>query len=69
MIGVAVLGSTGSIGENTLDVLARHQDKFKVVALGAHRNVAKLAQQVLSVRPLCAVLADVSPAAALRRAC
>ena len=35
MIGVAVLGSTGSIGENTLDVLARHTDKFKVVALGA----------------------------------
>jgi 1-deoxy-D-xylulose-5-phosphate reductoisomerase len=62
MIGVAVLGSTGSIGENTLDVLARHQDKFKVVALGAHRNVAKLAQQVLSVRPLCAVLADVAAA-------
>jgi 1-deoxy-D-xylulose-5-phosphate reductoisomerase len=62
MIGVAVLGSTGSIGENTLDVLARHADKFKVVALGAHRNVAKLAQQVLSLRPACAVLADVAAA-------
>jgi len=62
MIGVAVLGSTGSIGENTLDVLARHTDKFKVVALGANRNAAKLAQQVLSVRPLFAVLADAQAA-------
>ena len=43
MIGVAVLGSTGSIGESTLDVLARHPDRFRVVALGAHRNAAKLA--------------------------
>ena len=47
MIGVAVLGSTGSIGESTLDVLARHPDKFKLVAVGANRNVAKLAAQVL----------------------
>jgi 1-deoxy-D-xylulose-5-phosphate reductoisomerase len=62
MIGVAVLGSTGSIGENTLDVLARHTDKFKVVALGANRNAAKLAQQVLAVRPLFAVLADAQAA-------
>ena len=37
MIGVAVLGSTGSIGESTLDVLARHPDKFKLVAVGANR--------------------------------
>jgi len=58
VIGVAVLGSTGSIGENTLDVLARHPERFKVVALGAHRNAAKLAQQVLSLRPAYAALAD-----------
>ena len=45
MIGVAVLGSTGSVGENTLDVIARHPDRFRVVALGAHRNAAKLAEQ------------------------
>ncbi len=62
MIGVAVLGSTGSIGENTLDVLARHPEKFKVVALGAHKNAAKLAQQVLSLRPAFAALADVQAA-------
>jgi 1-deoxy-D-xylulose-5-phosphate reductoisomerase len=58
MIGVAVLGSTGSIGQNTLDVLARHSDKFKVVALGANRNVAKLAEQVRAVQPDYAALAD-----------
>jgi 1-deoxy-D-xylulose-5-phosphate reductoisomerase len=58
MIGVAVLGSTGSIGENTLDVLARHADKFKVVALGANRNVTKLLEQVLRLRPVFAALAD-----------
>ena len=62
MIGVAVLGSTGSIGESTLDVLARHTDKFKVVALGAHRNTAKLAQQVLRLRPAVAALADAQAA-------
>ena len=62
MIGVAVLGSTGSIGENTLDVLARHPEQFKVVALGAHKNAAKLAQQVLTLRPAFAALADVHAA-------
>ena len=58
MIGVAVLGSTGSIGENTLDVLARHPDKFRVVALAANKSAAKLAQQVQQWRPDYAVLAD-----------
>jgi 1-deoxy-D-xylulose-5-phosphate reductoisomerase len=58
VIGVAVLGSTGSIGENTLDVLARHPDKFRVVALAANKSAAKLAQQVIQWRPDYAVLAD-----------
>src|SRR5262249_4474938 len=62
MIGVAVLGSTGSIGESTLDVLARHPDRFKLVALGANRSVAKLAAQVLRWRPAYAVLAEESAA-------
>src|SRR6201996_3839317 len=62
MIGVAVLGSTGSIGESTLDVLARHPDRYKLIALGANRSVAKLAQQVLRWRPPYAVLADESAA-------
>jgi 1-deoxy-D-xylulose-5-phosphate reductoisomerase len=58
MIGVAVLGSTGSIGASTLDVIAQHPQEFRVVALSAHRNAAKLAQQVAQFRPDYAVIAD-----------
>jgi len=42
---VSILGSTGSIGVSTLDVLARHRDRFHVLALTAHSNVQKLAEQ------------------------
>jgi len=58
VIGVAVLGSTGSVGVNTLDVVARHPERFRVVALAAQRNVARLAEQVLKFRPEYAALAD-----------
>src|SRR4051812_35642375 len=51
MIGVAVLGSTGSIGESTLDVLRRHPERFRVVALTAHRNAARLFEQCQEFRP------------------
>jgi 1-deoxy-D-xylulose-5-phosphate reductoisomerase len=66
MIGVTVLGSTGSIGKSTLDVLARHPDRFRAVALTAHRDVEGLAAQCLAVRPDYAVMADGDAAAALR---
>ncbi len=56
--GVVVLGSTGTIGVNTLDVLSRHQARFHVVALAAQRNVSKLLEQCLLHRPEMAVLAD-----------
>jgi 1-deoxy-D-xylulose-5-phosphate reductoisomerase len=62
MIGVAVLGSTGSIGLSTLDVIARHPDRFRVVALGARRNAARLAEQVRRWQPDYAVLTE-EPAA------
>ncbi len=62
MIGVSVLGSTGSIGENTLDVLARHPERFRLVALGAHRNAARLAEQILRWHPAYAALADTNAA-------
>jgi 1-deoxy-D-xylulose-5-phosphate reductoisomerase len=58
MIGVVVLGSTGSIGESTLDVLARHPDRFRLVALGANRSVGKLAAQIRRYRPAYAAMAD-----------
>jgi len=67
-IGVAVLGSTGTIGDNTLDVIARHPERFHVVALGAHRNADKLLAQCLKFRPQHAVLGDSTAAASLEGA-
>ncbi|MGN6876102.1 1-deoxy-D-xylulose-5-phosphate reductoisomerase, partial [Neisseria sp. P0021.S007] len=42
---LTILGSTGSIGESTLDVISRHPEKFRVFALAGHRQVDKLAAQ------------------------
>ena len=66
--GVAILGSTGSVGESTLDVIARHPDRFRVVALGAHRNVEKLAEQCRRFSVPYAALADASAASRLEAA-
>jgi 1-deoxy-D-xylulose-5-phosphate reductoisomerase len=62
MKGIAVLGATGSVGVNTLDVVARHPDRYRVAALGAHRNVDGLLKQIEQFRPPLAALTD--PAAA-----
>ena len=57
--GVAILGSTGSIGRQALEVIDRHPDRFRVVALAAGRNLELLARQVGRYRPsLVAVAAD-----------
>ena len=66
MIGITVLGSTGSVGENTLDVLARHADRFRLVAIAANRNAAKLARQIVRFRPAYAALADEAAVPELR---
>ena len=66
--GITVLGSTGSIGENTLAVLARHPDRYHVVALSAHANVNRLAEQCLQHRARYAVISDESKAGALKAA-
>jgi 1-deoxy-D-xylulose-5-phosphate reductoisomerase len=58
MIGVAVIGSTGSIGESTLDVLARHPEQYRVVALVAHRNIDGLDLQCRRFKPDYAALSD-----------
>jgi 1-deoxy-D-xylulose-5-phosphate reductoisomerase len=55
-LGVALLGSTGSIGRTALAVLDRHPDRFRVVALAAHRNGELLAQQAVRYAPELAVL-------------
>jgi 1-deoxy-D-xylulose-5-phosphate reductoisomerase len=56
MRGVAILGSTGSIGRSALAVLARHRDQFRVVALAANQNEAELRRQVDEYAPDLAVL-------------
>lgn len=58
MIGITILGSTGSIGENTLDVISRHRQKFRLLALTAGKNVTKLVEQCRSWEPRYAVVAD-----------
>lgn len=55
---VTVLGSTGSIGTSTLDVLARHPGRYRVFALTANRQTDRLLQQCLQYQPDYAVLAD-----------
>ncbi|MSQ42702.1 MAG: 1-deoxy-D-xylulose-5-phosphate reductoisomerase [Chloroflexi bacterium] len=62
-IRVAVLGSTGSVGRQALDLMADHPDVFEVVALAAGRNIPLLAYQALQVRPrvVCATGGDGSP--------
>lgn len=64
---VAVLGSTGSIGVNTLDVIARHPERFEVFGLSAHRRIEALAAQCKAVRPRVAVVADGEAADVLAR--
>ena len=66
--GITVLGSTGSIGENTLDVLARHPDRYHAVALSAHSNMTRLAEQCLQHNARYAVVSDKSKAGELKSA-
>ncbi|TXD81015.1 1-deoxy-D-xylulose-5-phosphate reductoisomerase [Mitsuaria sp. TWR114] len=63
---VCVLGSTGSIGTSTLDVIARHPDRYRVFALSAMSRVDELAAQCLQHQPRFAVLPDAALAAQLR---
>ncbi len=58
--GVTILGSTGSIGVSTLDVIARHPGRFKVVALTANTQVDRLFEQCQRMHPAHAVMLDES---------
>ena len=62
---LTILGSTGSIGESTLDVVSRHPEKFRVFALAGHKQVEKLAAQCQTFRPEYAVVANAEHAARL----
>jgi 1-deoxy-D-xylulose-5-phosphate reductoisomerase len=65
---ITLLGATGSVGASTLDVIARHLDRFSVAALAAHRNDAKLLDLCRRFRPALAALHDVDAAHSLQRA-
>ncbi len=66
MKGIAILGATGSIGVNTLDVVARHQDDYRVVALSANSQVDRFYEQCLRFKPEYAVMSDPDSAEQLR---
>ncbi|ARO87257.1 1-deoxy-D-xylulose-5-phosphate reductoisomerase [Nitrosospira lacus] len=63
---LTILGSTGTIGVNTLDVVARHPGRFHVVALTANNNAKKMLEQCRHFRPRYAVMLDAASAEGLR---
>jgi 1-deoxy-D-xylulose-5-phosphate reductoisomerase len=63
---LTILGATGSIGASTLDVVARHPERFRVWAVSAHRQLDRLAEIIRKHQPRVAVVADAAAADALR---
>lgn len=63
---IAILGSTGSIGVSTLEIVAAHPDKFRVIALSGARNLELLAHQIRIFRPKLAAVADTADIPRLR---
>jgi 1-deoxy-D-xylulose-5-phosphate reductoisomerase len=63
---IAILGATGSIGRSTLDVIARHPDRFRAYALTANTQAEELFELCVALRPPLAVLGDARAAATLR---
>ena len=63
---LTVLGSTGSIGCSTLDVVRRHPERFRIAALCAHRQIDALAAQCIEFRPVLAVVGSAEGAAQLK---
>lgn len=69
MKNISILGSTGSIGNSTLSVIAAHPDKFKVVGLTASENIEKLEMQIRRYRPTVVSVAKEESAAELKKRC
>jgi len=67
MKNIAILGSTGSIGENTLNVVRKFPDKFKVVALSVNSDIDKLSKQIKEFKPACVCVNDAPRAFALSK--
>lgn len=68
MKAITLLGSTGSIGTQTLDIVREYPDQFRIVGLAAGRNAALFAQQVREFRPQIAAIADASQLSAVKEA-
>ncbi|TFW10345.1 1-deoxy-D-xylulose-5-phosphate reductoisomerase, partial [Oxalobacteraceae bacterium OM1] len=67
MQSITILGATGSIGASTLDVIARHPDRYRVYALTAHRKMSELAALCVCFQPEIAVAGSADAAAELER--
>ncbi|SNR85172.1 1-deoxy-D-xylulose 5-phosphate reductoisomerase [Methylobacillus rhizosphaerae] len=65
---VTILGATGTIGLNTLDVISRHPERYRVFALTAHSRVSELAELCRRYQPRYAVMLDTDAAERLRQA-
>lgn len=68
MKAIALLGSTGSIGTQTLDIVAQYPDRFRIVGLAAGSNVTMLAQQIRQFKPEIAAICDESKLVELKEA-
>lgn len=66
---IIILGSTGSIGTNTLDIVHRYPDEFRVVGLTAGNNIEKLEEQIRAFAPRVVAVSQEPAAATLRQRC
>ncbi|MCY4274460.1 MAG: 1-deoxy-D-xylulose-5-phosphate reductoisomerase [Gammaproteobacteria bacterium] len=64
-VGIAILGSTGSIGQSTLDVVSRHSDRFQIVALSARKSVDTIFRQCVQFAPQTVAMSDENSAQTL----
>ncbi|NJN32577.1 MAG: 1-deoxy-D-xylulose-5-phosphate reductoisomerase, partial [Synechococcales cyanobacterium RM1_1_8] len=67
MKAINLLGSTGSIGTQTLDILRQYPTQFRLVGLAAGRNLALVAEQIRQFKPEIVAIADPTPAPRPRR--
>lgn len=68
MKAITLLGSTGSIGTQTLEIVAQYPDQFRIVGLATGRNIERLAQQIRQFRPQIAAICDETKLADLKAA-
>ncbi len=64
---ITILGSTGSVGRNALEIVSRHRDRFKITALTAGSNIDLLEKQIRSFSPKVVAVADVVAARELQK--